>query len=103
MSDPSSQAEWRSEFERLRQRLDRLAMAQLDEVVALRGEIESLRRRMESSFVEEPPAPEPEEVSPVESMKPPEEPVLPEPLPREPEPIPVPPPLPEAFFARQVV
>ena len=101
MNDPSSQAEWRSEFERLRQRLDRLAMAQLDEVVALRGEFEALRRRMEASFVEESPAPEPEEIAPVASMAPPEEPVLPEPLPSEPEPVPAPPPLPETFFARQ--
>jgi len=102
MNDPSSQAEWRSEFERLRQRLDRLAMAQLDEVVALRAEFEALRRRMEASFVEESPAPEPEEIAPVESMEPPEEPALTEPLPSEPEPIPMPPPLPEALCTRQV-
>jgi uncharacterized membrane protein len=98
MNDPSSQAEWRSEFERLRQRLDRLAMAQLDEVAALRAEFEALRQRLEGA--EEPPAPE--EIAPVESQEPPVEPVLPEPLPSAPEPVAAPPPLPEAVFARQV-
>ena len=95
MDDPSSQAEWRSEFARLRQRLDRLAMAQLDAVAALRAEFEALRRRMEASFVEKSPAPEPvaDEPALLEPAEPPEESALTEPWPSEPEPIPVPPPV----------